>query len=59
MSFDSPLLLVLAPLLGAFIGALAILVRRRRISRASAWSADLATRARNTGRWAPLFLALA
>lgn len=59
MSFDSPVLLVLAPMLAAAIGAIAILARRRRIARSAAWSDELAVRARATGRWAPLILALA
>ncbi|HTS90142.1 MAG TPA: VWA domain-containing protein [Gemmatimonadales bacterium] len=59
MTVDSPGLLVLAPVLGAAVGAVALLARRRRISRAAAWSDDLAQRARATGRWAPLLLGLA
>jgi len=59
VSFDSPVLLVLAPLLAAAIGAVAILARRRRIARSAAWSDELAVRARATGRWAPVILALA
>lgn len=59
MTFDSPILLLLAPLLGAAVGAVALLARRRRIGRAEAWSAELALRARGTGRWAPVLLALA
>lgn len=59
MTFDSPVLLALAPILGAAIGAVALLARRRRIGRAAAWSDDLARRARTTGRWAPIILALA
>jgi Ca-activated chloride channel family protein len=59
MSFDSPVLLALAPLLAALLGAAAIVARRRRIARASAWSEELATRARAAGRWAPLLLGLA
>lgn len=58
MTFDSPVLLALAPLFGAGIGAVALLARRRRIGRAAAWSAELAERARASGRWAPLLLAL-
>jgi Ca-activated chloride channel family protein len=57
MTFDSPILLGLAPLLGAAVGAVALLARRRRIGRAAAWSEDLAQRARATGRWAPIVLA--
>lgn len=59
MTFDSPVLLALAPVLGAAVGAVAMVARRRRISRASAWSDALANRARSSGRWAPLVLALA
>jgi Ca-activated chloride channel homolog len=59
MTFDSPVLLALAPLLGAALGTVAILARRRRIQRASAWSAELAQKARASGRWSPLVLALA
>jgi Ca-activated chloride channel family protein len=58
MTFDSPILLGLAPLLGAAVGAVAQVARRRRIGRAAAWSAELAARARATGRTAPLLLAL-
>jgi Ca-activated chloride channel homolog len=59
VSFDSPILLALTPLLGAIVGALALVARRRRIARALAWSDDLARRARGTGRWAPVLLGLA
>ena len=46
MTFDSPLLLVLAPVLGLAVGAVALLARRRRVARAGAWSPELAARAR-------------
>jgi len=59
MSFDAPVLLGLAPLIAAAVGLLALVARRRRISRAAAWSTELAGRARGAGRWAPLLLALA
>ncbi len=59
MTFDSPLLVVAAPLVAGAIGAVAVLARRRRIARSRAWSDELATRARGTGRWAPVLLALA
>lgn len=59
MSFDSPLLLALAPVLGLGLGAIALLARRRRIRRAGAWSAELAAKARSNGRWSPLIIALA
>lgn len=57
MTFDSPVLLGLSPVLAAAIGAVALLARRRRVQRAAAWSADLAARARASGRWSPLILA--
>ena len=59
MTFDSPILLALAPVLGAAVGAVALLARRRRIGRSAAWSAELEQRARATGRWAPVLIALA
>ena len=59
MTFDSPILLALAPVLGAAVGAVALLARRRRIGRAAAWSVELERRARSTGRWAPVLIALA
>ncbi len=59
MTFDSPVLLLLAPILGAAVGAVALLARRRRISRAAAWSDELGRRARASGKWAPVVLALA
>jgi Ca-activated chloride channel family protein len=59
MTFDSPLLLMLAPLLAAAFGAGAWLARRRRIQLARRWSPSLAGIARARGRWAPLLLGLA
>lgn len=59
MSFDAPVLLALAPILAAIVGALAILARRRRIARAGAWSEALGVAAQRAGFWAPLALALA
>ncbi|MBK7348830.1 MAG: VWA domain-containing protein [Gemmatimonadetes bacterium] len=59
MSFDSPLLLLLAPLVAAAIGLVALLARRRRIARAAAWSAELGRLSRASGAMAPLLLALA
>ena len=58
MTFDSPLLLMLAPLLAAAFGCAAWLVRRRRIQLARRWSPSLARVARARGRWAPLILGL-
>jgi Ca-activated chloride channel homolog len=59
MTFDAPVLLVLAPVLAVAVGVVALLARRRRVSRAAAWSDQLARRARGTGRWAPVLLGLA
>ncbi len=59
MSFDSPVLLALAPLLAALLAGVALVARRRRIARSAAWSVELATRARAAGRWAPLLIGLA
>lgn len=59
MTFDSPVLLAIAPVIGAAIGAVALLARRRRVHRAAEWSPELASRARANGRWSPLVLALA
>jgi Ca-activated chloride channel homolog len=59
MTFDSPLILMLAPLLAAAFGCGAWLARRRRIQLARRWSPSLAGVARARGRWAPLVLGLA
>ncbi len=59
MTFDTPLLLLLAPLLAVGIGVIALVARRRRIARAAAWSADLAGQAGRAGRWGPGLIALA
>ena len=59
MTFDSPILLLLAPVLGLAVGAVALLARRRRVARAGAWSPELAARARAAGKTGPLLLALA
>ncbi len=59
MSFDSPLLLLLAPIIAAALGLVALLARRRRIARSAAWSEELARQSRATGAMAPLLLALA
>ena len=59
MTFDSPLILLLAPLLAAAFGCGAWLARRRRIQLARRWSPSLAGVARARGRWAPLILGLA
>jgi Ca-activated chloride channel family protein len=59
MTFDSPLVLLLAPLLATAFGCGAWLARRRRIQLARRWSPSLAALARARGRWAPLILGLA
>lgn len=59
MTFDSPLMLILAPVLAVAFGCAAWLARRRRIQLARRWSPSLATMARARGRWAPAVLGLA
>lgn len=59
MTFDTPALLLLAPLIAAGIGVVALLARRRRIARAGAWAPELAQRAGRTGKWGPALIALA
>jgi Ca-activated chloride channel family protein len=59
VSFDTPVLLAVAPLIAALIAGVAVLARRRRIGRAAAWSPDLEVQAQGSGRWAPLVLGLA
>ena len=59
MTFDSPLVLLLAPVLAAAFGCGAWLARRRRIQLARRWSPALAGMARSRGRWAPVVLGLA
>jgi Ca-activated chloride channel family protein len=58
VTFDAPLLLFLAPLVGAAYGLGAWLARRRRIRLARRWSASLGRLARSRGGWAPLVLGL-
>ncbi len=58
MSFDVPLLLFVAPLLGLVIGLGAWLGRGRRIRLARRWSPELGRTARTRGGWAPLVLGL-
>jgi Ca-activated chloride channel homolog len=56
--FDSPLLLLLAPVFGLGLGFAAWLGRRRRIRLARRWSPALGRLARARGVWAPLVLGL-
>jgi Ca-activated chloride channel homolog len=58
MTFDAPLLLFLAPLLGLAVGLGAWLARRQRIRLARRWSPSLGRFARSRGGWAPLVLGL-
>jgi len=59
MTFDSPLMLFLAPVLALAFGCGAWLARRRRIQLARRWSPSLGQIARARGRWAPPVLGLA
>ena len=58
MMFDTPLLLLLAPVLGLALGFAAWLGRGRRIRLARRWSPALGRLARSRGTWAPLVLGL-
>jgi Ca-activated chloride channel family protein len=58
LTFDAPLLLFLAPVLGLAVGLGAWLARRQRIRLARRWSASLGRLARTRGGWAPLVLGL-
>ena len=58
MTFDTPLLLFLAPVLGLAFGFGAWLARRQRIRLARRWSMSLGRLARSRGGWAPLVLGL-
>jgi Ca-activated chloride channel family protein len=59
MTFDSPLLAMLAPLVGIALGGAAWLARQRRVRHAEAWSAAMGREARRRGRWIPIALGLA
>jgi Ca-activated chloride channel family protein len=56
VTFDAPLLLFLAPVLGLAVGVGAWLARRQRIRLARRWSPSLGRFARSRGGWAPLVL---
>jgi Ca-activated chloride channel family protein len=58
VTFDLPLLLFVAPLLGLAIGLAAWLGRGRRIRLARRWSPALGRAARGRGGWAPAVLGL-
>ena len=59
MIFDSPLLLILAPLFALLAGLVAWRARSRRIRHARAWSSEAEGKARAYGRGVPLILGLA
>jgi Ca-activated chloride channel homolog len=59
VTFDAPLLLFLAPVLGLAVGMGAWLARRQRIRLARRWSSSLGRMARSRGSWAPVVLGLA
>jgi Ca-activated chloride channel family protein len=59
MTFDSPLVLFLAPVLAVAFGCAAWLARRRRIQLARRWSPSLGRIARARGGWAPAVVGLA
>jgi Ca-activated chloride channel family protein len=58
MTFDAPLILFLAPVLGVAFGFGAWLARRRRIRLARRWSASVGRVARARGGWAPAVVGL-
>lgn len=59
ISFDAPVVVVLAPIIGAVVWAAAAWARRTRIQRAAAWSEATARIARNAGRLGAPALGLA
>ncbi|HWN19835.1 MAG TPA: VWA domain-containing protein [Gemmatimonadales bacterium] len=59
MTFDSPLVLFLAPVLAVAFGCAAWLARRRRVQLARRWSPSLARIARARGGWAPAVIGVA
>jgi len=59
MTFDSPLVLFLAPVLAVAFGCAAWLARRRRIQLARRWSPSLGRIARARGGWAPAVIGVA
>ena len=58
MTFETPLMLAAAPILGGLLLAGAWLARRRRVAAASAWSSRLGALAKGRARWTPVVLAL-
>ncbi len=58
MTFETPLLLAAAPILGGLLLAGAWLARRRRLRAATAWSGALGAIAKKRARWTPAILAV-
>jgi Ca-activated chloride channel family protein len=56
--FESPAILVLAPILAFACGLWLLLALRKRTRLARAWSPSLAARVRRGGRWTPVLLGL-
>jgi Ca-activated chloride channel family protein len=59
MSFDSLLLLLLAPFVAVALGLLAWLVRRARVRATALWAPERAAIGARQGRWAPLLIGAA
>ena len=59
MTFDSPLVLFLAPVLAVAFASAAWLARRRRVQLARRWSPSLGRVARARGGWAPAVIGVA
>jgi Ca-activated chloride channel family protein len=59
MTFDTPLLLFLSPIVGLAFGFGAWLARRQRLRMARRWSTSLGRLAKSRGGWAPAVLGLA
>jgi len=57
VTFDAPLVLILAPLVGGAVWFVATWARRARIRRAARWSEETERRARSGGRYAPSAIA--
>lgn len=58
MIFDSPMLLLLAPVLGVVVGVLTWIARQRRIRLAGLWSSELRHQAEASGRFGPVWLGI-
>jgi Ca-activated chloride channel family protein len=58
MIFDSPVLLLLAPVFGVAVGLLTWSARHRRIRLAGSWSPELQRQAKANGRYGPVWLGI-